>query len=283
MGKIISNRHLVEAPPTGPLRYGLFNAATITELDTRGIGAGIQWTSDHCGQDAVVYNQTCAVSPTKPFEEGADTFGTDPFWVLARKRCGAVGRTAAEAQAAARAQLLTAEQGVVEDVLWDGGGLVGHEPVLTTLAGVTTVTPAAGGAGAAIAALEEAFYSAHGYLGTIHVNTAAYAAAAYSNLIVQGSVLKTPIGSTWAFGAGYGDTGPLGAAPAAGSVWAFMTPPVFIRCTLLDQVPATATLDRTLNQWDTLAERVYTVAFDCQDDVFAVQVPVAAPAVVTLP
>lgn len=286
MGKIITNRHLIAAPPTGPLRYGLFSAATMLDLEVRGVGAGYQWTSDHCGDDSFVHDQTCELSPVKPFEEGTDTFGSDPFWVVARKRCGTVGRTAAEAQAAAMAQLATSEQTRVEDVLWTGGGLVGHEPVLTTAVGVTTVTPAAGGAGAAVAALEEAFYSVHGYVGTIHVNTAAYAAVRYAQLVERqggAGVLRTPLGSSWAFGAGYDITGPAGAAPAAGSVWAFMTPPVTIWRQLQDQVSATATLDRTLNQWDTVAERVYIAAYDCQDDVFAVEIPVAAPGVVTLP
>lgn len=285
MGKIISNRQVISAPAAGPRRYGLFDAATRLDLDTRGIGAGYQWVSDHCGLTATVYDQTCEASPAKPFDEGSDVFGSDPFWVLARKRCGTVGRTAVEAQEAARRVLATSEQTVVENVLWTGGALVGHEPVLTTAGGVTTVTPAAGGAGAAISALEEAFYSVHGYVGTIHVNQAATGALKYSGMLDrrEAGVWKTPLNSVVSLGAGYGITGPLGVAPAAGNVWAFMTPPVTVWSQTIDQVSALATLDRAANQWDTLAERVFLVAYDCPEDVFAVQVPLAAPGVVVLP
>lgn len=284
MGKIITNRHLIDAPRVGRMRYGLFTAAAaMLPLETRGIGAGYQWTSDHCGADVVTYDQTCAASPVKPFEEGTDTFGTDPFWVLARKRCGTVGRTAEEAQNAARVQLLTDEQRVVEEVLWSGGGLSVGPPALT-LAGATVVTPGGPGAGAAIAALEGAFYAAHGYNGTIHVNTAAYAAVDYAGIVDRASgQLVTTLDSVWSFGAGYDITGPAGVAPAAGFVWAFMTPQITIWRSDVMQVDARQTLDRELNQWDTIAERVYLIGYDCQDDVFAVQVPVAAPAVATAP
>ena len=282
MGKIITNRHEIAAPPAGRLRYGLFNAATMADLDTRGIGAGYQWVSDHCGFDIQTHDQTCVASPTKAFEEGSDIFGGDPFWVIAGKRCGTVGRTEAQAQQAALAQLQTSEQTLVENVLWNGDGLGTIDPTLTS-SGAIAVVPGAAGAGAAIAALEAAFYAQHGYIGTIHVNTAAYAAAAYSNLIVQGAQLTTPLGSVWSFGAGYGITGPDEVAPDPGFVWAFMSPPVTVWRQLLDQVPARATLDRTANQWETVAERVYIVAYDCQDDVFAVQVPVAAPATTDAP
>lgn len=284
MGKIITNRQIVAAPPTGALRYGLFNAATMADLDARGIGAGYQWVSDTCGSDAVVYDQTCEVSPAKPFTEGSDTFGSDPFWVIARKRCGTVGRTAVEAQSAALRALATSEQTRVEEVLWTGSGLVGHEPVLTT-AGATIVVPSAPGAGAAISALEEAFYSVHGYVGTIHVNMAAEGALKDAGMLdrrVAGTWV-TPVDSLVSLGAGYGITGPGGVAPTAGFVWAFMTPQVVVWRQLIDQVSATATLDRVANQWDTLAERVYVVAYDCQDSIFAVQVPLAAPAAAATP
>lgn len=283
MGKIITNQHVIGAPAVGSPRYGLFRAAVMAQLDARGIGAGYQWTSDHCGADASVYDQTCADSPVKPFEEGTDTFGADPFWVLNRKRCGTVGRTAAQAQAAARAQLETDEQRVAELVLWNGGGLT-LTPTLTGAA-ATVVTPGGPGAGAAIAAMESAFYAVHGYHGTIHVNMAAYAAVDYAGIIDSGNggQLVTTLGSVWSFGSGYDITGPAEVAPAAGFVWAFMTPQVTVWRSDVMQVDARQTLDRTLNQWDTVAERVYVIGYDCQDDVFAVQVPVAAPAVATAP
>jgi hypothetical protein len=284
MATIIDNNQLIAAPPVGLLRYGLFSAAgAILPMDTRIIASGLSFFADHCG-DGATYDQTCTVNPVKPFNEGSDLMEADPFWVLARKRCGAVGRTGEEMLAAVRQLLGTREQQLVEEVVWDGGALTTATPTLTG-SGATIVVPGAAGAGAAIAALEEAFYDTYGYVGTIHVNTQAYAAAAYSELVERsnGGVLTTPLGSVWSFGSGYGITGPADVAPAAGFVWAFMTGKTTIwRTEILPQPDPRQTLDRSLNQWDVVAERVYAVTWDCPE-VVAVQVPIAAPAVATAP
>lgn len=282
MGKIITNRQLIDAPPVGQRRYGLFDAAaSVQQMNSRIIGSGLQFLTDHC-DSASIYDQTCDVSPVKPFIEGSELMGADPFWIVARKRCGTVGRSAEEMQSAVRQVLGTSAQFLVETVVWDGGVLGTADPTLTG-AGATIVTPLAPGAGTAIAALERAFYAANGYKGTIHVSTRAYAAAAYSNLVEhQTGKLVTPLGSTWAFGAGYGITGPADVAPAAGFVWAFMTAPVHIWESDVMTVDARQTLDRSLNQWDVVAEQVYAVTWDCPN-VFAVQIPIAAPAVSTVP
>lgn len=285
MGKIISNRHLLEGaevPTPGALRYGLFNAATVRSLGTRGIGAGVQFLVDHC-EAASIYDQTCLVNPVKPVIEGTELMGADPFTLVARKRCGTVGRTPEEMQAAADSVLYTSAQTLVEAVIWDGaGGAITVDPTLTA-AGATIVTPAAPGAGTAIAALEEAFYSVNGYVGTIHVNTRAYAAAAYSNLVEHKTgQLVTPLGSVWSFGAGYGLTGPADVAPAGGFAWAFMTSAVTVWESEIFRQDVRRTMDRSANQWDAISERVYAATWDCPN-VFAVQIPVAAPAVTTAP
>lgn len=286
MGKIVTNnQQLIAAPPTTPVHYGLFQAvASVQTMDARLIAAGGQFLADHCGT-AALYNQTCIENPTKAFEEGSDVMPFDPFWVVARKRCGAAGRTGAEMLTAVRQQLLTNEQNLVEGGFW-GGTVVPVEPNLTGHVGTTVVVPTAPGFGAAIAALEEAFYSVYGYTGTIHVNMRAYGAAMYSEVADRSGgagTLRTPMGSSWAFGAGYNITGPAGVAPAAGFVWAFMTGAVHLwRSGILEQPDPRQTLDRTLNQWDVVAEEVFGLTFDCPD-VFAVQVPLAAPATAATP
>jgi len=285
MGKIITNRELIDAPPIAPLRYGLFTAARGATLTTRMIGSGLQFLSDHCG-GAELYDQTCEVSPVKEFTEGSDLMGADPYWIVARKRCGTVGRTGTEMLSAVRQQLISAEQTLVESVVWDGAGVAGATPTLTG-AGATVVTPGAPGAGAAIAALEEAFYDVSGYQGVIHINMRGYAAIRYAGLMdpaerVAG-VYKTPMGTSLSIGSGYGITGPAGVAPAAGFVWAFITSPITVwRSGILPQPDPRQTLDRTLNQWDVVAEEVFAHTWDCPD-VFAVQVPIAAPATAATP
>lgn len=280
-GIITGNGEIIAAPAPGPLRYGLFSAATVLDnLDARGIASGFQLAAEGCGTIRA-YDANCATHPSKTFDEGQSYMEATPYWVYATRKCGTVGTSAAEIEASVRRRLMSLEQTQVERQFW-GGGAVAADPNLTGVAGVTTVTLGAGvtGFGAAIAALEDAFYETYGYVGTIHVAMQAYAAAAYSQLIVQGPVLRTPIGSAWAFGAGYGITGPAGAAPAAGSVWAFMTPPVLIRRSEIMVPDVTATMNRTANQWMALAERVYAHTWLC-DSVFAVQVPLSAPKVDT--
>lgn len=285
MGKIVTNnQQLITAPVTTPAHYGLFTAvSSVQTMDTRVLAAGGQFIVDHCGT-AALYNQTCLSNPVKPFEEGSDVMPFDPFWVVARKRCGLLGRTAEEMLTAVREQLLTSEQELVEEGFW-GGTVVPVEPNLIGHAGTTVVTPAAPGAGAAIAALEEAFYSVYGYTGTIHVNQRATYALKYAGVLDrrEAGVWKTPLNSVVSLGAGYGITGPAGVAPAAGFVWAFMTGAVTMwRTGIMPQPDPRQTADRTLNQWDVVAEEAFGLTWDCPD-VFAVQVPVAAPATAATP
>lgn len=280
MAAIIGNAELMAAPAPGRPRYGLFNAATVSDdLAARGIATGFQLPAEGCG---VVrsYDANCATHPAKEFDEGLEYLEATPYWVYATQQCGTVGRTPAEVTASVRAKLVANEQHEVEAHLW-GGTAVASDPNLIGTAGVVTVTPGAAGAGAAIAALEESFYDEYGYVGTIHVNTQAYAAARYAGLVErEGGRLVTPLGSVWSFGSGYGITGPAGDAPDAGEVWAFMTPPVIIRRSNVIVPDVTATMDRVQNQYMALAERVYAHTWTC-DIVHAVEIPLAAPAVET--
>lgn len=285
MAVISSIPDIVGAPAPQRLRYGLFNAATVlTDLAPHEIGSGFQFPAVDCGP-VRLYDSKCdpTANAAKTFDQGKPFMEAEPFWVYSTRQCGAVGQSAAEFSASVRRRLLGGEQTQVEAALW-GGTAPPVDPNLTGNVGTVTVTPTGTpGAGAAIAALEESFYSEYGYVGTIHVNTKAYAAAAYSDLIVQGSTLTTPLGSVWSFGAGYGFTGPAGVAPAAGHVWAFMTPYVMVRRSeIIAQDDPRAFMNRTTNQFMGLAERVYAATWTCPV-VHAVQIPVAAPAVATAP
>lgn len=286
MAVITSVNQLAPTPPPQRLRYGLFSAATVTEdLGIREIATGFQFAAPDCG-DTRLYDSSCAPgdSDAKTFDEGLPYMEADPFWVYSTRQCGTVGHTPAEFTETVRRRLLGGEQTQVEAALW-GGTTPAVSPSLITNVGTVTVVPSAVGAGAAIAALEESFYSAYGYVGTIHINTAGYAAPAYSDLVRPGpgGTLVTPLGSVWSIGAGYGITGPAAAAPAAGFVWAFMTPYVVVRRSgIIAQDDPRAFLDRAANQYMGLAERVYAATWTCPV-VHAVQVPIAAPAVGTAP
>lgn len=286
MVSIITNQQEIATPAPSRLRYGLFTAATVTDdLDDRGIASGFQFAAEDCGV-ARLYDAQCLPSENdaKTFDAGLTFMEADPYWVYATYRCGTVGTTAEDVTRRVGKRLATGEQQQVEAAIW-GGTTPLAVPNFEDNVGTIVAAPGAVGAGAAIAALEEAFYDAYGYLGTIHINTRGYAAAAYANLVLGNGgagVLTTPLGSLWSIGSGYDITGPAGVAPAAGHVWAFMTPPVIIKRATVRMPDPREVLDRTLNQWNGLAERVYTHAWLCPT-VAAVQVPIAAPAVGTAP
>lgn len=282
---IIDNRQLIASPAPGLRRYGLFDAATVTDdLDGRQVASGFQFAGLDCGSDVLVYDANCETHPDKVFDEGLGYIGGDPYWLYAAQRCGTVGRTADEITEGVRRAFAGGEQEAVEGVLWNGTG-TGALPFLTDPAlTVPVALPAAPGAGAAIAALEELFYSFYGYVGTIHINTAGYAALSYAQLLSRtggAGVWTTPIGSRVSIGAGYGVNGPDNVAPAAGFVWAFMTPQVMIKRSQMIVPNVVQTMNRTNNQYNALAERVYAHALAC-NIIAAVQVPVAAPGVSTV-
>ena len=288
---ILTNREIVNAPAPGVRRYGVFDAATLTDdLSVREVASGFQFPDMDCSTDVAFYDANCATNPTKTFTEGMGYTGGDPYWLVAAQNCGTVGRTTAEIEETVRRAFANGEQTAVESMIWSGaaGAVTPVLPFLTDPAmPVTTVTPAAPGAGAAIAALENAFYNEYGYAGTIHMNQQGYAALVYAGIVQPAGsggagVLTSQLRTRYSFGAGYGIDGPAGAAPAAGSVWAFITAQTIIRRSATVNVPdLLQTLNRTTNQYHAVAERVYAHAFAC-DIVMAVEVPIAAPAVTVL-
>lgn len=286
MAVILTNQQLIDFPVNRRVRYGLFNAATVLEMPDRAIAAGVQYYADDCGNFIADYNQTCADSPTKTAVEGSELVGTDPYWLVNRVRCGTVGRTATTIRAVARGRLDAMEQWAVEDRLWNGIAAQPNVLNLTGNVGTVTVVPTAPGAGAAISALENAFYQVNGYVGTIHVNDRAEGALQYAGFLTpDAGVLRTRKGSAVSLGSGYGIAGPADAAPAAGFVWAFMTGYTAVWRSTDGQIPQPdpqRVMDRTLNQWDVVSERVYAAAWACPE-VFAVQVPIAAPATAATP
>ncbi|MEW2127104.1 hypothetical protein AB0891_25630 [Streptomyces sp. NPDC007259] len=284
MATILSNPQEVPAPAPPGRRYGLFDAAVMPgALSGPVVASGLTFPAEDCGVNVTLYDPTCAPPHAeKPFVEGMQWVESAPYWALTTYQCGTVGTTAADVSRRVRRRYDAGVQWAIEATVWTGSGQAGVPSLSTATA--TTVTPDAPGAGAAIAALEEAFYDQHGYVGTIHMNQRGYAAAQYAGLLTRqggAGALRTPLGSSWALGAGYGVTGPEGADPDPGFVWAFMTPQVYLWETPVPQPDPVQTLDRLHNQWMAVNEAVWLHAWLC-DTVMAVQVPVAAPATVDI-
>jgi len=272
----------VDAPKAGQRRYGLFNAASILDLPAHGSAGGVQYEPDTCGI-ARLYTAECPITDQDPktLTDTSPTMTSTPFIAYASVLCAPVGRIGEEQSRRAVARLYAGEQTAVELALWNGGG-VGATPALT-LASATIVPSALTTLGGRLSALEEAFYSAYGYQGTVHVNTAIVGAAAFGNLVVRADpqpevpgIMVTPLGSRWSLGAGYDITGPANVAPAAGSVWAFITPNITVWQSDVFAPDPNQTFARTTNQRTAIAEREYAVGYDCPA-VFAIQLPLEAP------
>lgn len=283
---ILSNQQEIATPEPGRRRYGIFDAAVRPgPASDRVIASGLTFAAEDCGVSVVPYDPTCAAPhDEKPFVPGTAFVESNPYWLLTTYQCGTVGTTADDVRRRVRKRYDAGVQWAVEQQIWTGGGITGV-PNLSATAPANIVVPAAPGAGAAISALEQAFHDQHGYTGIIHVNTTAQAAVQYAGLVgSQGGAgtLRTPLGNAWSFGSGYGVSGPAGEAPDPGFVWAFITPQVYLWETAVNHPDPVQTLDRLNNQWMAVAESVWAHAWVC-DTVFAVQVPVAAPAVATAP
>lgn len=269
---------LVDAPPLPPLRYGLLSVARVVDvpegLDSARLrAAGYSYLIDHCGVQVHVDGQTCAINPIKIVSEGSELREGEPFALYTIKECGAVGRTEQEIRAAALAAHTAGEQTALELAVWQA--LAVSAPVV--------VTPDAPGAGTALSALDYHASSVLNYQGVVHVPANAAAALIYSGAARwDGTVWRTPLNHKISFGAGYVNTSGPGVAPAAGFVWAYLTAAVDIRRGAATIPPLSQTFDRAANQWVAEVNRPYAFTWECPD-VYAVQIPVAAPATTAAP
>lgn len=270
---------LVTAPQTRD-RYGIFSVAEMTTMDDlHEVLGGVQWITGNCGM-SLGYTVDCAVSLAGKTFATADTVDAlTPFVVYAGRTCGPVGFTVAEQQRLTMQKLKATEQATVEKLFSDQ--LNGQSPGLANAVGVTTVPTAAGvNFVESIGRLEEAFYAAYGQAGVLHLPFRAGEHASGQNLLTADAAHPMP-GNTrvWRLVTGtavsvgnYSGNSPVGAAPAAGHQWLYMTPPIKIWRQSDDTVkvsPVEGSLNRTTNQETWLAERAYVMGYEC-NAVFAI-------------
>jgi hypothetical protein len=266
----ITPKPLVAAPVPLRQRYGLLTAAAgPIDLPQRANGAGLQYVPLTCGT-ARPYGVNCysgeVAAPDKPLDGVPDPVEAGVFLALATVACNAVGWTEQEYLDMARRRLTGGEQGAVEEALWTGLDFEDNGLEITSLAeGAETVTIHDDlDMIHIVAALEDFAYREHGYgyAAYIHapVITAAYAAEA--NLIVEdGQIKRTPYGSIWVFGGGYPGTGAAGAAPPAGGTYLHITGQTTVWRS--PEVSTYSAFEQATNQRMVVAEREYSVAFDC--------------------
>lgn len=255
----ITPRMVVAAPEPRGLRYGLFVATNGPNvLEPHGAAGGITYDPVSCGQ-AHYYDTICGSSdpvcvsplctPEKTFDANDGFVEANPFTVYASLQCGSAGMTPAAVENKVMRRLANGEQSIAELGLWR---------VLTS--GATPLLAADSTMVGVVAELEQWLYGInganYGNVGYLHAPYRMAAYAAEQSLVVRdGPLLKTPTGTIWIFGGGYGDTS-YDQIFITGQVTVWRSPEVFV-------TPAIQTLDLVTNQYKVLAEREYAVAYDC--------------------
>lgn len=253
---------IVEAPVALRRRYGLFDAASgPINLPANGEGAGVRYVPFTCGE-AYAYGVNCYTaedpSPAKPLDGDNGEVETGVFAVLSVLNCGAVGYTSDELRTKVRRRLEGSEQAAVEMALWTGEDFQGNSLGILNLEDQaedvdpgydpTLITDVVG-------ALERYAYTEqrYGSVAYIHAPIEVAAHAANAGLIVpEGTGANarklTPLGSVWAFGA-Y----PPGEIIISGQTTVWRS----------GEVQVYEAFENASNEMLLVAERAYSVAFDC--------------------
>jgi hypothetical protein len=187
------------------------------------------------------------VLPTAP------QVSTGVFVALSTLNCGAVGYTAAEMDVKVRRSLETSEQGTVERSFWTGQDFEGNDLGILSLDDRAEDIPVGYDPGLitdVVGALERYAYTTqgYGYQAYIHAPVEVAAFAFESGLVlIDGNRKVTPMGSIWSFGA-Y----PGGSIIITGqtTVWR-------------GDVVVSQSFETTTNEVLLVAERAYSVAFEC--------------------
>jgi hypothetical protein len=246
-------------------RYGLFTVATgPLSLPPVARGGGIQYETGTCVLPKSLEVECGPSDPVKEIESTPTVIVGTPFVVYSELTCGAVGLTSERARTFLMERLKAGEQAVVENVF--SMQAVGQSPGLSNNPDAFTVVASTEGVTASVAALEEAFYDIYGMPGTLHVPHLLGAR------LQQGGALRWDNGR-WRTAAGtlvsignYAGFDPVGAEPAAGLSWMYITGQVTIWRTPDSEVfipPYENSINRSTNQVSMVAEREYVITIDC--------------------
>lgn len=239
---------VIEPPMPRPLRYGLFAAVgALLPLTDHQAGGGLIYEPNVCGV-AHSWPMDCPddspeESPAeKVFDEVPLFVEAEPFVVYGSSTCGSAGTSAGKSERRARQNLENGEQFEVESAM------------AAVLASQDVILPASADIVEAVSALEQWLYgtAAYGRIGFIHASPDVAAAAASEHLWDRnGNQYVTPYGTIWSVGGGY----PEGTIFISGEARVWRSE--------IEVPDPIQTLDRTTNQWFTIAERVYAVGIDC--------------------
>lgn len=270
---------LIPGPEPIQRRYGLFTAANgPVDLPTPyGRGGGVRYTPVSCGA-AHPYPIGCyetgeqrdtSSAPEKPRDPDNGEVDTGVFAVIASIECGTVGYTAEEDTERVRRRLRNGEQSAVEYALWTGTDQAGRDLDILNLSDTAedvfitdpdTLVEL-------VSALEDYAYrdQNYGHTAYIHAPVSVSAWAAEANLILHdGKIQRTPYGSIWVFGGGYPGTGESASNAPTGGAYVHITGQVQVWGSSDEFIyPVDQTMDKAHNQRLLIAEREFSVGFEC--------------------
>ena len=275
-------RQLIDLPSAfTALPYGLWDSIQHPAAGGVHWQQGITWI-ERCPTGDSTYDECLAVTGTgAPPEPPVKTANIDqafrgatPFTVYAEFECSPVGIP--EAERIASDALDRVEQQQVEAAFWTG--IAGGQPVVfphlaadtEVVDGDIVLQPVAStvvtGADVvyALGELEQDLADCYAGQGLIHVPHAALPTLAAAGLIreVDGRLLTTA-GNVVVVGDGYTGTGPDGTTPAAGTTWIYATGAGWGYRSDVYVSRLRDSLDRSANTIRMLAERTYTVGYEC--------------------
>lgn len=286
-------RHTDTAPTVSPLPYGLWSVVQEVDDQDPHWRLGVQFQPDLCD----IASSTVADCPLPEEDDSPEfgkqptgrlaTVGSNPFTVYAWMDCPPQGGFWEEARARAAAALTQGEMRELERVFWTGQVTHPDETVYPHLAAdaavfdpdpavdpnalsvqiqQAAVVPQAGPMDAveALAVLEQALAECYPGVGVIHMTRgAAIHLAAYGLLVRQGPLLRTLLGTLVAAGGGYPGTAPDGTTPAYPASWMYATGSIQARRSDIFMSTREEALDRGANRMVQIAERTYSLAWDC--------------------
>jgi hypothetical protein len=203
---------------------------------------------------------TAVVNVTKTFNNPAWQDGFR-FQVYAGVGCESIGFDREDALAQATRVFLAKESVAVEQALMAQRFIASA----SNWAAPTDVTPAAGAVSpkVGLALLEQAAGVTYAGAPTIHATrTIGALLVDTGGLTMEGNVLRSPLGSKVAAGAGYGiaNQSPAGAAAPTGESWMYATGEVSVA---RGELITAWELDRSNNEVSVLIERPYIAMVDC--------------------
>lgn len=243
-----------------------------TLLDVAEVDSNFEWQDG----EGLFESFNCLTFGAQPVFCGTNTKTLDqtPNWVdgvrfgaYGGMTCRTVGLDVAKAEREAEAAFLAGESIAVEAGVMEY--LFVENDNTATLPGEwaapVDLTPAGGAVSPALGlALLEGYAPAH-YTGepVLHLPRSVAALLSQSEaLVFDGNALRTKLGASVAAGGGYDDpnTGPTGAAAAAGEKWLYATGGVKVS---RSETIVRSTLAHEANDAVLLIERGYVVAYDC--------------------